>query len=65
MWDDAAKAPYLWNADSATFITYDDPESLKAKTQFVKSQHLGGIMYWEHSQDAAGDFTEYDFEGLR
>jgi len=65
LWDDAAKAPYLWNADSATFITYDDPESLKAKAEFVKSHRLGGIMYWEHSHDPAELLLSTIFERLR
>jgi chitinase len=65
MWDDAAKAPYLWNADSATFITYDDPDSLKAKAKFVKSHRLGGIMYWEHSHDPAELLLSAIFENLR
>ena len=50
-WDDVAKAPYLWNADSTIFISYDDPESLKHKSEFVKRMGIGGIMYWEQSQD--------------
>lgn len=50
-WDGVAKAPYLWNPASATLISYDDPESLKAKAAFVKAQRLGGMMYWEHSHD--------------
>ena len=65
LWDDAAKAPYLWNADSATFITYDDPESLKAKAEFVKSYRLGGIMYWEHSHDPDELLLSTIFESLR
>ncbi len=65
LWDDAAKAPYLWNADSATFITYDDPESLKEKAGFVKSHHLGGIMYWEHNHDPAEVLLSTIFEHLR
>jgi chitinase len=65
LWDDAAKAPYLWNADSTTFITYDDPESLKAKAEFVKSHRLGGIMYWEHSHDPDELLLSTIFENLR
>ncbi len=65
LWDDAAKAPYLWNADSATFITYDDPESLKAKAEFVKSHRLGGIMYWEHSHDPTELLLSTIFNNLR
>ena len=50
-WDDGAQAPFLWNADSATVISYEDPESLRAKAQFIRSRGLGGAMYWEHNAD--------------
>jgi chitinase len=50
-WDAQAQAPYLWNAATHTFITYEDPESLRAKVAFVKAKGLGGVMYWEHSLD--------------
>ncbi|HTD75601.1 MAG TPA: glycoside hydrolase family 18 protein, partial [Steroidobacteraceae bacterium] len=50
-WDDRAKAPYLWNSASRTFITYDDPQSIRIKAQYVKAHHLGGMMFWELSED--------------
>jgi chitinase len=50
-WDDRAKAPYLWNDASRTFITYDDPQSIGIKAAYVKAHHLGGMMFWELSQD--------------
>jgi chitinase len=50
-WDAQAQAPYLWNATTHTFITYEDPQSLRAKAAFVKAKGLGGVMYWEHSLD--------------
>ncbi len=50
-WDDRAKAPYLWNSASRTFITYDDPQSITIKAQYVKAHHLGGMMFWELSED--------------
>jgi chitinase len=50
-WDDTAKAPYLWNPDSTMFISYDDPQSLKEKAQYVRRVGIGGIMYWEQSHD--------------
>ena len=50
-WDDRAKSPYLWNRASRTFITYDDPQSIRAKVQYVKEHHLGGMMFWELSED--------------
>jgi chitinase len=52
-WDNAAKAPYLWSAESGRFISYDDPQSLAEKANFVRRHRLGGVMYWEHSHDPA------------
>lgn len=50
-WDETARAPYLWNPDSTTFISYEDPASLAEKVRYVRTNGLGGIMYWEHSHD--------------
>jgi chitinase len=50
-WDDRAMAPYLWNRASRTFISYDDPQSIGAKARYVKAHHLGGLMFWELSED--------------
>ena len=50
-WDEHAQAPYLWNSASRTFIAYDDPRSISLKASYVKANHLGGIMFWELSQD--------------
>lgn len=50
-WDERAQAPTLWNAQERAFITYDDPQSLRAKAHYVRARGLGGIMYWEHRQD--------------
>jgi chitinase len=50
-WDDVAKAPYLWNAEEKTFLSYEDEESIKYKTEYLKKKGLAGVMYWEHSAD--------------
>ena len=65
LWDAAAKAPYLWNPASATFITYEDPESLKAKAEFVRAHNLGGVMYWEHGHDPSEVLLSTIFDRLR
>jgi chitinase len=51
LWDDKAKAPFLWNETTGTFVSYDDPQSLRAKARYIRRHRLGGIMYWEHSHD--------------
>jgi len=53
-WDTAASVPYLYNAEKKTFVSYEDPESLKAKCKYVRDHKLGGIMFWEYSSDASG-----------
>jgi chitinase len=50
-WDPVAEAPYLYNAATKTFVTYDDTESMAKKTAYVMKHHLGGIMFWEYTGD--------------
>ncbi|HEX3123996.1 MAG TPA: glycosyl hydrolase family 18 protein, partial [Rhodanobacteraceae bacterium] len=54
-WDSTAQVPYLWNAQTHVFVSYDDTQSLKLKADFVKARGLGGMMYWEQSQDPGGE----------
>lgn len=48
-WDDEAKAPFLFNGSS--LISYDDPESIRLKCEYLKAEGLKGIMYWDHGSD--------------
>lgn len=50
-WDDDAKAPYLWNPDNRTFISYADTESFDPKLDYVKQKGLAGVMFWEYIYD--------------
>ncbi|MBK8606467.1 MAG: hypothetical protein IPN82_06425 [Chitinophagaceae bacterium] len=50
-WDKKAKAPYQYNACKKLFATFDDERSIKAKTRFIRRKKLGGIMFWELSED--------------
>lgn len=51
-WDSLAKAPYLYNATDSLFISYDNPKSVKLKAKYVKDNGLGGIMFWQLTDDA-------------
>jgi len=64
-WDATAQVPYLWNAQTRVFVSYDDPQSLKLKADFVKSNRLGGMMYWEQSQDPRGELLDVLSANLR
>ena len=50
-WDDVAKVPWLYNADRKEWITYEDPQSMRLKGEYVAAQNLAGAMFWELSND--------------
>merc|ERR1712232_350579 len=50
-YDQDAQQTYLWNESLSTFMSYDTPEDLKKKVQFINSKNLGGAMFWEMDDD--------------
>lgn len=64
-WDTQADAPWLWNARTHAFISYDDPESIAAKAAFVKAHGLGGIMYWQQGLDPTDELLDAIHRGLQ
>lgn len=51
LYDNSAKASYLWNAQDSVFISYETPIEIKLKSEFIKKKGLGGAMFWEYSLD--------------
>lgn len=49
--DETAHAPYLYNAETGEWLSYDDPESVAEKVRYAKEHGLCGVMYWEHGCD--------------
>lgn len=50
-WDSTARAPYLYSAEEKTFITFDNEESCRLKTEYALRKKLGGIMFWRINGD--------------
>ncbi|WP_339615693.1 glycoside hydrolase family 18 protein [uncultured Gilvimarinus sp.] len=50
-WDDVAKAPWLWSESDRIFISYEDPQSLAAKTHYIHDKGLAGVMFWQYTSD--------------
>lgn len=50
-WDDKAKMPYLFNAETRQLVTYDDEESVRYKCEFVKDKGMAGVMFWQYASD--------------
>jgi chitinase len=47
----AAGTCTIWS--DQTFWSYDCPESMRAKMKYIHHHHLGGVMFWELSQDTS------------
>jgi chitinase len=62
-WDDIAKVPSLYNAATREWISYDDPQSVRLKGEYIRSEGLAGGMFWELSNDN-GDLLDALRAGL-
>ena len=51
-----AEVPYLYG--NRSFLSYDDPDSIAAKTELARRRGLGGVGFWELSQDTSGDLIQ-------
>lgn len=61
-WDNEANAPYYFNGEK--FISFDSEKSLAKKAEFVKENHLRGLMYWEHSLDLSNQLVKAAYDHL-
>ena len=53
-WDDVAKVPYMTKDNY--FLSYDNPESIGLKADYVNNKNLGGVIVWQV-------FGDMQFEG--
>ena len=50
-WEASARVPWLYDSTSGNWISYDDPESVRAKVEYMRDQGLGGVIIWELGGD--------------
>lgn len=53
-WDDLAKVPYMLGNSINTFLSYDNPQSIELKCQYIMDEGLRGAIIWE----ITGDYIE-------
>ena len=51
-WDDSAQASYVYNASEDIFSSFETPTSIALKAQWAEDLGLGGMMFWDLSNDA-------------
>lgn len=50
-WDSLGQVPYLVDSEGEFVYSYDNPESLKLKCEYLLQKGMLGAMYWEYSCD--------------
>lgn len=50
-WDPESRVPYLYNKSTKEFLTYDDPQSIQEKVDYINKQGYGGAIVWDLSGD--------------
>ena len=52
--------PWAWSptAQGGHFISYDDPESMQLKMDYINEKGLGGAMFWEITGDRENELLE-------
>jgi chitinase len=63
-WDPIASAPYLYNPETKVFVSYDDPQSLTAKCNYVLRHNLRGVMFWNYESDSTRTLLDAIDAGL-
>lgn len=52
-WHEEAGVPWLYDRERGVMLSYDDPESIGRKTDYLVQRGLGGAMFWELAGDDA------------
>ena len=53
--DDSITARWCYDPTKRVMVTYDTPDIIAKKSQFILGKGLGGGMWWESSSDKPGD----------
>ena len=54
-WDDESQTPFLYDADTGSFVSYTDPRAIYYQTCHAAWHNSKGVMFWEASGDGNGD----------
>jgi len=55
IWDDNSQAAYLWNQAQKLYSSFETPGTIALKSAWAREKGLGGVMFWDLSNDATGD----------
>ncbi|WP_374684740.1 glycosyl hydrolase family 18 protein [Scandinavium hiltneri] len=55
-WDSESHVPYMYNPTTKVLLTYDDPQSISEKVDYINQQGFAGAIIW----DISGDTSNYE-----
>ncbi|KAJ2791874.1 hypothetical protein GGI18_000828 [Coemansia linderi] len=57
-WDGVTQTPWLFNPTTKIFLSYDDPDSIRIKSDYAASRGLGGVMIWSVNMDHNSELVD-------
>lgn len=63
-WDETARVPYVLDRENKKFISFDNRRSIEEKISWARERNLGGVMYWEASQDPTGMLRRFIYNQM-
>ncbi|CAF1092963.1 unnamed protein product [Rotaria sordida] len=63
-WDNESKVPFLYNSITGIWISYDDRQSIRIKSDYIKREKLAGAMFWELSTNRNYELIHVTFKTL-
>ena len=60
-WDPVGCVPHIWNAQTRTFLTFEDEQSIQERINVVKEKNLGGVLIWVMHGDYAYDEEKQEY----
>jgi chitinase len=64
-YDTKSCAPSIYDPATNTVISFDDPNSIDAKCQYVWNYDLAGLMYWENGEDTTDILLKAINKGMK
>ncbi|KAJ2745594.1 hypothetical protein GGI20_002029 [Coemansia sp. BCRC 34301] len=57
-WDSVTRTPWLFNPTTKIFLSYDDPDSIRIKSDYAAARGLGGVMIWSVNMDYNSELVD-------
>ena len=64
-YDTKSCAPTIYDPATNTVISFDDPNSIDAKCQYIWNYDLAGLMYWENGEDTTDILLKAINKGMK